>query len=287
MPEESSKAKDIVEAVTELAKQVPIYQDAIQPAAKEVGKGLELVAKAVNAALVPVEGLVWGVEKIREFVHSRVSEKLKDVPPERIQAPDPHVAGPALEALRYSGHHDELSEMFANLLATSMDRYTAINAHPSFVDIIKELTPDEAKILTVLATKDSAPAVNIKMMLTKDGGYIVTHRNITSLGLEARCQHPQLSSNYLGNLNRLGLIEIPFGVRIKDENAYNKILEHAQIKEILRSQTHEGSTTCEAEKRKVEVTDYGKQFIRACVVGREFNARDKKTAEDNRIPAPN
>lgn len=267
MPDENTKSKDIVEAVTELAKQVPIYQDAIQPAAKELGKGLELVAKAVNAALVPVEGLVWGVEKIRKFVHSRVSEKLKDVPPERIQAPDPHVAGPTLEALRYSGHHDELREMFANLLATSMDRDAAINAHPSFVDVIKELTPDEAKILIVLATKNSAPAVDIKMTLTKEGGYIITHRNITTLGVEAGCQHPQLTSNYLGNLDRLGLIDIPFGVRIKDDKAYEALLEHPQIKKIIKSQTQEGSTTCEAEKRKVEVTVYGNQFIRACVIG--------------------
>ncbi|QTN33465.1 DUF4393 domain-containing protein [Akkermansiaceae bacterium] len=273
MSDESSKTKDIVEAVTELTKQVPIYQDAIQPAAKELGKGLEVVAKAVNAALVPIEGLVWGIEKIREFVHSRVSEKLKDVPPDRIQAPDPHVAGPTLEALRYSGHHDELSEMFANLLATSMDRETAINAHPSFVDIIKELTPDEAKILTILATRDSVPAVNIKMTLAKAGGYILTHRNITTLGVEASCQHPQLTSNYLGNLDRLGLIDIPFGVRIKDDKAYETLLEHPQIKEIIKSQTHEGSTTCEAEKRKVEVTDYGKQFIRACVIGKGIQTK--------------
>lgn len=273
MPEEDSKAKDVVEAVTELAKQVPIYQDAVQPAAKELGKGLEVIAKAVNAALVPVEGLVWGIEKIREFVHSRVSEKLKDVPPDRIDSPDPHVAGPTLEALRYSGHHDELSEMFANLLATSMDRETAVNAHPSFVDIIKELTPDEAKILIALSTKDSVPAVNIKMTLTKEGGYIVTHRNITTLGVDAGCEHPKLASNYLGNLTRLGLIDIPFGERIKDDKAYETILENSQIKEIIATQTHEGTTKCDAEKRKVDVTDYGKQFIRACVVGKGIQTK--------------
>jgi hypothetical protein len=268
MPDEVSKTKDVIEAVTELTKQVPIYQDAIQPAAKELGKGLELVARAVNAALVPVEGLVWGVEKIREFVHSRVSDKLKDVPPDRIQTPDPHVAGPTLEALRYSGHHDELSEMFANLLATSMDRETAVNAHPSFVDIIKELTPDEAKILTVLARKDSVPIVNIKLILTNGGGYFVTHRNVTTLGVDAGCQHPLLTSNYLGNLDRLGLIDIPFGVRIKDDKAYEVILENPQVKAIIEGKSHEGTTKCEAEKRKVEVTDYGKQFIRACVIGK-------------------
>ena len=62
-----------VKAVSELAKAVPIYQDAVQPAAKEAGKSLHLVVRAVNAALTPVEGLVWGVERIRDFVRERVA----------------------------------------------------------------------------------------------------------------------------------------------------------------------------------------------------------------------
>ena len=67
MPEENDKSgsiTEIVKAVGELADKVPVYQDAIQPAAKQIGKGLEVVAKAVNAALTPVEGLIWGVEQI-------------------------------------------------------------------------------------------------------------------------------------------------------------------------------------------------------------------------------
>lgn len=53
---------DAAKAVAAITENVPIYQDAVQPAAKELGKGLHLVAKAVNVALIPVEGLVWGVD---------------------------------------------------------------------------------------------------------------------------------------------------------------------------------------------------------------------------------
>jgi len=65
-PEENGTGKvtEIVKAVGELVDKVPVYQDAVQPAAKEIGKGLKVVARAVNAALVPVEGLIWGVEQI-------------------------------------------------------------------------------------------------------------------------------------------------------------------------------------------------------------------------------
>ncbi|WP_368192497.1 hypothetical protein [Aeromonas sp. s8] len=66
---EAEKSEGSVEgtinAVTGLAKAVPIYQDAIQPAAKEIGKALGTVAKTVNVALSPVSALVWGYEQIK------------------------------------------------------------------------------------------------------------------------------------------------------------------------------------------------------------------------------
>src|SRR5216683_1163789 len=78
---------DIVEAVKGIVEAVPVYQDAIQPGAKQIGTALETIGKAVNLALAPVAGLVWGWEQVREFVIRRVSEKLQKVPPERIQTP--------------------------------------------------------------------------------------------------------------------------------------------------------------------------------------------------------
>lgn len=106
MPDDENgvgRVTDIAKAVAEIVDKVPVYKDAIQPAAKEVGKGLQVVAKAVNTALIPVEGLIWGIEKIRDFVRERVAEKLQNVPPEEIQQPKPHIAVPAIEALRYTG----------------------------------------------------------------------------------------------------------------------------------------------------------------------------------------
>ena len=138
---------------------MPVYQDAVQPAAKEIGKGLQVVAKAVNAALIPVEGLIWGVEQIRDFVRDRVAKKLEAIPPEDIQQPKAHIAVPAIDALRYTGTEDGLSELYANLLATSMDKATAYRAHPGFVDMIKNMCPDEARIMRFFAaTPFSAPA---------------------------------------------------------------------------------------------------------------------------------
>lgn len=50
----AGKTKDVIDAVTGLVRAVPIYDDLARPAAKQLGKALETVAKTVNMALAPV-----------------------------------------------------------------------------------------------------------------------------------------------------------------------------------------------------------------------------------------
>jgi len=132
---DDNKIRDVADAVKGVVEAVPIYQDVVQPAAKEIGQALQTVAKTVHIALAPFSALVWGYDKIKDFVTSRVTEKLRETPTERIQTPSPHVAGPALEALRYTGHEENLRELFANLLATALDSATSKEAHPSIWEI--------------------------------------------------------------------------------------------------------------------------------------------------------
>lgn len=269
----SGISSETVKAVADIAKAVPVYQDAIQPAAKEAGKSLLLVTRAVNAALIPVEGLVWGVEKIRDFVRDRVASKLKDVPPEDVQQPKPHVAVPAIEALRYTGAESDLAELYANLLATSMDKVTAYRAHPGFVDMIKNMSPDEARIMTYLATSGDQPLINIKAIQKESGGFRIVHRHLSLLGLKASCQHFPLAATYIDNLVRLGLIEIPAMRRFKSDEPYTEIEDHPQVKKILEQLRKVDTHTIEVEKLKLELTDLGSQFIRSCVVDKGSQER--------------
>jgi len=143
--EEKSVTKDVVDAATGLVKAIPLYQDSIQPAAKEVGKALETVAKTVNVALAPVGALVWSYEQIKDFVSTQVTKKLSAVDQHKIITPNPAVAGPALEALRYTGNESCSRDMFANLIASSMHENMEKYTHPSFVEVIKQLSPYRCK----------------------------------------------------------------------------------------------------------------------------------------------
>src|ERR687897_906043 len=92
----SINIRNTADAVRGAAEAIPVYQDAVQPAAKEVGRGLETVAKTINVCLAPLKVLVWGYEQLEDFLGRTVAEKLSKTPTEEIIEPKPHVAGPAL-----------------------------------------------------------------------------------------------------------------------------------------------------------------------------------------------
>ncbi len=253
--------------MAELAKVVPVvYKDAIQPAAKEIGKSLETVAKAVNLVLAPVSGLVWGGEQLKEFISSEVSKKLQNTPEEEIITPKPNVAGPALEALRYTGHEESLRELYANLLAASMDSMTSARAHPAFVDILKQITPDEAKMLKLFSLSRPFPILDVRRENKgrgKGGRDIL--RSFSTLGEEAGCEHTHLTPSYLDNLSRLGIIDIPAFGGYTEPNIYVHLENHPTITSIKHQLESEPNVICSIGHGQVKLTQFGHQFISICV----------------------
>lgn len=176
---------------------------ALLPVAQQTGKALGTVGEAVNAALVPLRGFVWGMKKIEVWVKTTLEEKLKNVPHDRIITPAANVAGPIVEAMRFVGEQPELREMYANLLATSMDSDTAQNAHPAFVEVIRQITPDEARIVALLGLQGMAGVLTVESVLTSE---FDVHSELTRIaGIE--CEVPQLARSYIDNLKRLGIVE--------------------------------------------------------------------------------
>jgi hypothetical protein len=266
MAESDRIVAETVKAVQGLVESVPIYQDALQPAAKELGVALHTVAKCVNLALAPVAALVWGYDKIKAFVDTRVSEKLASVLPEKIITPRPEVAGPALEALRYSGHDNNLRELYANLLATSMDADTAANAHPGFVEIIKNLSPDEARIMRLFATRLQFPLLDVRAHLKElPEQYEDVVVNYSHVGREAGCEHMGLVQAYVDNLCRVRLLEIEDLAQIAALNTYEP-LENDPMLDPVKKEIEGSGQTVRFKRKILQRTTWGYQFCRACVI---------------------
>jgi hypothetical protein len=258
-----------VNAVKGVLDSVPVYQDVVQPAAKEIGVALQTLAKSIHVLLAPVSGLVWGYEQIKEFVGTRVAEKLKEVPSERLRTPEPNIAGPALESLKYTGHKEDIRELYASLLATAMNSETMAQAHPAFVEIIRQLSPDEAKIIRRLASVGAQAKVDIRnhQNLPPVGGrWVMSH--FSMLPFESDCTAPDLAPAYMVNLQRLGLIELRENYRlnpIDGVDPYAKLVEHPIIKKIESEIASEAGHSMEIWNGAIHLTPFGRQFCHACL----------------------
>jgi hypothetical protein len=257
--------KATIDAVTGLVQAVPIYQDTLQPVAKQVGKSLEVVAKTVNIALAPVKALVWGYEKIEEFITTKVSEKLKNVPEENIITPPLQVAGPAVEALRYAGHDTNLRELYANLMANAMDKETVHKAHPGFVEILKNLSGDEAIILQAFIQSLRFPLLDINATFKDSSNYSPIITNYSHFSKIVTVSRPDLIPSYLDNLIRLGILEIPSGILMVGENIY-ELLENDEslnpTKEMIEKQM---DRVVSFDRKQIRTTTFGRQFIQNVV----------------------
>ena len=267
---EENNIRDVVDAVTGVAKAIPVYQDIVQPAAQEFGKALQTVAKTVHVALAPVSALVWGYDQLKDFISTKVADRLKNVPPENIVTPKPNVAGPALESLRYTGHEPSLSDLYANLLAAAMDKATAHGAHPAFVEIIRQLTPDEAKLVGLFVHDIALPLLNVRWeyknpTAEKTGGKEVLV-NFSRLGEMAQCEFPQLTPTYVDNLCRLGLAEIPAMIHYTEKGVYDHLESALEVQQQKLQIEQNPELKCVLEQKTLRVTELGKQFARICVL---------------------
>ncbi|MBL0257557.1 MAG: DUF4393 domain-containing protein [Bacteroidetes bacterium] len=252
-----NKVSETINAVTGLVKTVPVYTDTIQPAAKEIGKTLETVAKTVNVALFPLKALVWSFEKLQIFIDTKVSEKLKNTPESEIKTPNQNMVVPFVIIM--SGDEPELQELFANLIASSMDNHTSNFVHPSFVETIKQLTPDEAKILRYISKEANLPttiAIRSESSNLQEGGWDM-YRHVSLFGEKAFCVNPHLTSVALDNFIRLGIIEIRKDYSYTEKKIYSELMDDKEVKEVIENINKTEGRKVRIVEEMVIITDFG------------------------------
>ena len=259
---------DGINAVANLAKAIPVYPDLIQPAAKELGKWLETVAKTVNIALAPLRLVVWWYEKIEEFINTTVSEKLKNVPPENIVEPPLLIAWPTAEALRFAWHDDNLRDLYANLLATAMDKDTISKAHPWFVEVLKNITSDEAILLRLFIWIRQYPLIDIQSKLKDGSWYIIALSNYSNFSNLSTFTAPELIPTYINNLCRLWLLMIPSMVIITQPNTYESLEANAELDQLKDKIINFDARDVWFERKVVKTTDFWNLFIQNVVISK-------------------
>ena len=155
---------------------------------------------------------------------NEVKSGIEKIPEENIQEPKMSVIGPALEASKFYIEEDEIRGMFAKLIASSMDKTQSINIHPSFVEIIKVLSPLDAKNLYSLYHGGDETISKIRVTNKENGNY-TDHFNHIFLG-NPECQDNNLIEFSIDNLIRLKLVDVSYSKYKSDDSLYDKHREN-------------------------------------------------------------
>lgn len=262
----AEESKSIRKELLEHAKQTPEFEKAARSYAARVAIRQELLTSMYK----PIAKMLGIANDYFENDFEKdMAEKLADVPEEDIMAPKPSLAAPAMQQLGFSLDEPDLKEMYLNLLATASDGRSTDSAHPSFVEIIKQLSASELPVLNRLLTKQEkyTPIVQLKLLTANKEGFNVLAQHIIEdndepTGLPVFRKH---LATYIDNWIRLGLVELSYANFITAPEGYNWVESRPEMKIWkTRLEIEEGKTVT-FDKGIIYPTAFGLSF--AQVVG--------------------
>lgn len=252
-----------------------LYPDIAQPAVRKVGIALETVFDFANTILLPLK-LANDRSKVYFQKHMEsYKEKINKVPDNEIGTVTPEVGLPILdELLRVT--NDELAELFVNLLLNASTLKNSHVAHPSFINVIKSLSGDEARIIHFLSNYPKEYFLSLSFDRVDTNGQVVpltgSYSNISSL---VNLDYREKEQFYVKNLINLGLIEEFRNVYLEsDFKEYDIIREaykHIEESHLLGIRSVDktnyiSQSTISLSRGRNKLTPYGKEFIKSIKV---------------------
>ena len=253
-----------------------VLPDIITPVSDAIHQNLPETEKQADGALSTVVGffnnvVLYPVKKANltfryklEAFEDDLKEKIMGIPEENLQVPPTMIAGPTLEALRYTYDEAELREMYENLLASAMDTRKVSETHPAFVDAIRQMSPLDARLLSEIADKGQFRCGEVHFELIGSTKYY-TKAMPNHFVLElVDFADPFTVSASLINLERLGLLKITGG-GIQGES-YEGMKTHPYVlqrAEIFKQFGREFEI--QVSKHAVRLNNFGTQFAKICL----------------------
>ena len=236
-----------------------MYDDGLKETVQESGKTLSLLPKTINAALVPLRKWIAEREYSLAETEKLLEIKLKNVEQEKIVTPEAYVAVPALQAISYSMDSEELRNMYANLLAKAMNADVKDKVHPALVELIKQMTPREAVILDGIFNSPLTPLIDLSVRIEKGNNYHIYNISWVT------CFSYDEVAVALDNLERMGLIEIPFGESYIDDKVYDPIRKNSIYKEQREKLESMNIGAIEETKKHIKKTALANSFYEVCL----------------------
>ena len=223
---------------------------------------------------------------VQEYA-KQAANQISLIPSENIQEPKLNILGPALESSKYYIEDEDMRNMFAKLLASSMDKSKNDIAHNSFVEIIKQLSPLDAKNLEILYNKNLTAVAEIRNKSVNQNGFHVLISNIFPYNEDVK-DFNVLSAS-LENLKRLGLIKISYdkiltssdgtnpyheieNIKIvEQQNSTFNLVKRPDVQKIINNpmydwlKSYQEYESSYMVKGAAEITQFGRNFCNICI----------------------
>lgn len=248
-----------------------------------INKGLDIIEKSTKETRNTIDkNLSRGINKVTELLKStsigikidtyiaerplkleraisEMKKKYNKIPDEFKTEPSAYIALKTIQELNYSLDEEHLKKMFQNILISDMDSRNKANVLPGHIEIIKQLSKDDAEMLQFFKNNKLTTAPIIKLKYTfEDGGFIYPTENINLIHNE---KDIVLDSIVLDNLCKQRLIELNFNEHMYNEDIYEKVFREIKLKTHLPPKFKE----LDYSKGLLKITDYGKNFIDICL----------------------
>lgn len=264
---------EALEITKEVAKVVAkdVYNDGVKGTVVQTGEIIESVVGLFNnVVFYPVKKANALFKYKLEDFKNELEEKLSSIPEEKIVEPDLMIAGPALEALKYTYDKDELRNMYLNLLTSSMNKDIKDKAHPSYVEIIRQLTPLDAKVFKELHHFGQVACAHAILKIDNSNRiYSSAYPNYIVMELLDLGDEFQLSTS-ISNLIRLGLIHHEDNsINGFDYNCFKTVNIIVNNKIVLdnmnRAEGNGITTSIEIQGQVIMQNDFGRSFADTCL----------------------
>lgn len=199
----------------------------------------------------------WELEKYQ----NELSKAIDSIPTDKLVEPSIQVTAQALENSKYCISSANLRKMFVNLISGTMHADLEPHVHPSFPEILKQLSENDALMLQILKRKPQLPIANIGIYLDAQAYQILSH-NICPYPLDATSDIT--SSVSISSLERSGLVLTSYTEHINDENAYN-LIKTRSIYKAIEDSSKSMSKKIYFRKGLCRLTPLGAEFIHSCV----------------------
>jgi len=239
-------AKDGVALVGEIIKAAGDNPN-VKEAGSNLGETALTITKTINNVLLPLAAVNFAFDKARiyfsETFQQDLSQKTSAIPLEQIVEPKASIAGPTLQGLAFTHEEANLKDMYLSLLATAMDGRVAAEAHPAFVEIIKQLNSEEAALIRgILRSRDAIPIAEIRVTTVDKQSWKTLANHMLNL-TDSETAIPVENSRgpaMVDNWIRLGLVEVDYTKHLTDAESYAWVDKRPEV--IRYRQLHENET---------------------------------------------